>query len=315
MRTTATIRTFIKAAAVAATLGGTALGAAAPAGAVAGVPDSGVVWRAALQVQIGNVSNAGTDSDLYAQVNGSRTYLNKAADDFERGSVATYKLRLDNIGRVSDINAVTLGNAGTDGACIERFTLYINDVPMVQSGRLDTPGGTADCKWIDTNDGGPASFTFSKAQHPTAWTPIGATKPAMFMYLSTLQDTMEDEMGNAFYPYTSFMGWGHLYGAPVEAWPALANIGVHNAVNIDFDLENEVGINSEFDLDELARLTCSGQTVTVNMAPAPGSSDHGYGLGTPLARQLKLSLENRLKATGNTCSRIDVSANTITMVK
>jgi hypothetical protein len=264
-----------------------------------------VVWRAALEVQVGNVSDAGhNEGNVFVKVNGSTTYLNKAPNDLERGSRATYKLDLASIGTASSIAQVTLGNSSTDGICIERFVLYINDRPLVESGRLDTPGGTADCKWLDQDDGHPSSYAFTRAQHPSAWKPLIPTAPQRFMLLSTATSTVEDIVGDALRPLRTSRAWGRFFGPPVEV--KRFHSQVPNAASIDLDLMRPTFPFPEVDVDLVAWFSCSGQAVTVKMTKPDGSAESS-GFGPAIGRQLDLSLENRLKALDTTCSSITVT--------
>jgi hypothetical protein len=281
-------------------------------GPVAAAAHSEVIWRAALEVRVGVLPGAATDGHIYAKVNGSTTYLNKASDDFQAGSTATYKLNLAGIGGASTIQEVTLGNTSTDAVCIYAFKLYVDDVVFVDSGRLGTPGGTADCKWLAT-DRFEQAHTFKRSNNPSAWRNPVLPAPSMHMNIGTAEATIEDAAGSALFPHRNLIEWGRIYnGRAVEIAPSGTQFGVTNVLAIDLDFQVVQWPSPEVDVDLLARFTCSGRTVNVAVSPAPGQSDR-FGMAPAIATQMKLSLENRLQALGRSCSTIVVDGARITM--
>jgi len=88
------------------------------------------VWRLQLRVRVANISNAGTDNTLRVIVAAgnnqylpTHTFLDYGQNDFERGSIFTYDLNLDNIHEPSDITDLRIINYG-DAHASSDFTVF-----------------------------------------------------------------------------------------------------------------------------------------------------------------------------------------------
>ena len=87
-----------------------------------------LVWRAQILVQVCDVADAGTDNKILVALNDANyTVMDKPDNDFERGSIEAYDLRLAGVTKLSDIKYLKIYKGGTDGICITRLDFFINE--------------------------------------------------------------------------------------------------------------------------------------------------------------------------------------------
>jgi hypothetical protein len=136
-------------------LGALALCLLATSSALAVPPNTMSIWRAQVRFITANVDDAGTDSSVWIQLNGSnRTYIDSGRDDRERGQDETYELLLDNVHTLADLDYFRIEKDGDDGWAISRMLLIVNNVPIYDESFssalwLDNEGGASRIRFID----------------------------------------------------------------------------------------------------------------------------------------------------------------------
>lgn len=142
------------------------------------------LWRAQLTVSIGNVSDAGTDSNISAGINSRSAsfgpwgsnymWLETPADDFEAGSTRTYELRTQYVSDVSDVNMIILDNTDSDQVCVSSVTLKLNEVTAFA--RNYSP-----CLWV--RQGAPLFVDHDELRASTQWqSMLPPSKPIVMSY-------------------------------------------------------------------------------------------------------------------------------------
>ena len=103
-----------------------------------------LVWRVQILLQVCDYSDAGTDNKVLVALNDSNyTVMDEPHNDFERASTEAYDLRLTGVTRLSDINYLKIYKGGSDGVCISRLDLFVNE-RLIYSRTL-----SAALQWLD----------------------------------------------------------------------------------------------------------------------------------------------------------------------
>lgn len=129
------MRKFSRYAIVALAVGALA-GFATPAAPAAASPQGGgqatVVPLAAVnytvRVQTGDVESAGTDSDVWVRLNGTRgtshlLYLDNSADNFERNKTDTFAFTLADLGRITSVDVRFERSGDNPGWYLNKITV------------------------------------------------------------------------------------------------------------------------------------------------------------------------------------------------
>src|SRR5688572_12360966 len=118
------------------------------AGPVAAAPpDTMPIWRVQVRFLTADVSDAGTDSEVWVQLNdNNKTFLDSGRDDRERGADETYELRLDGVNTLADIDFFKIQKSGDDGWAIRRMFLIVNNVAIFDESFPSSP------LWLDNED-------------------------------------------------------------------------------------------------------------------------------------------------------------------
>jgi hypothetical protein len=103
-------------------------------------PSSGAVKvsRARVEIRVGNIEDAGTDSDIAIALQpsknalahlprGNLTWLDTEDDDFEAADNHTYELLPKNISTTSDVTSLRVEVSGDDDVCISDLSLQLNE--------------------------------------------------------------------------------------------------------------------------------------------------------------------------------------------
>lgn len=105
------------------------LGGIPPKGQPPAGPDGNTpVWRARLWVQVCDYADAGTDNKVLAALNSANyTVLDTPVNDFQRASAVSYDLLLTGVTKLADIQYLKIFKGGSDGVCIARLQLLVNE--------------------------------------------------------------------------------------------------------------------------------------------------------------------------------------------
>ena len=106
------------------------------------------LYRIQVRITTANVKDAGTDDDLYIQLNDrdKAFYLDRARDDFERNKTGTFDILPEFVKEVADIDFLTIGHKGSDAICLKKVELLLNDNRYPVYVKEYSVG-----KWLDDN--------------------------------------------------------------------------------------------------------------------------------------------------------------------
>ena len=266
--------------------------------------DTHPVWRMQIKLFTADVHDAKTDDPVHVIINQTtKTVLDYPQDDFERNKSYTYDLLLDGISTYGDIGQIVIAKDGTNGWCLDRWELYINE-KIVFSHNYEG------CLWIDpwSND---AYFSYTRLRANTLW----ATDTPDFPFEirdDFILGMVKSVVGTMIYWELEGrdLYWGCYHDEPVK----LTRID-NNTVKIDLDLcSNITGPDPEIDIDFHLNFDCDcedGYSITT-------SHEHGradFFLGSKLfSDQLKENMdafEKRIDTGGFGCipTEIDDSGN------
>lgn len=229
------------------------------ASAWAAAPETMRVWRAQIQFQTANVTDAGSDDSVRVQLNGTNsTWLDYGRDDFERNTNYTYDLKLNGISRLSDLHYIFISKTGDDGWAIKSFSLLINGRAIYTK---TFPGSAG--KWLD-NDGGNLRTHFVPSfdlRHDDAWLSYVAPFPPLTIPRAEMESRVEGIIGD--YIHGNRLEWGQLFGSRYVEATRKNN----NTLHFDLDLEADIPVlpNPEVDVDFDLEITCSGGTIAMKV--------------------------------------------------
>jgi hypothetical protein len=251
--------------------------------ALAAPPETMQVWRAQIQFQTANISDAGSDDSVRVRLNATNsTWLDYGRDDFERNTNYTYDLKLNGINRLSDIHYLYISKTGSDGWAIKSFSLLINGRTIYTQ---TFPGNG---RWLDTDSGeSPNYFVgFSTLRGDDAWVNYVPPFPPLILPRAELESRVEGIVGD--YIHGNRLEWGHLHGRAVEATRKNAN-----TVHFDLDLKADISYlpDPEVDVDFDVEVTCSNGTIAMKVKNVVVDVD-----SSPILQVLSLGLVNFLDA-------------------
>lgn len=139
------------------------------------------LWNVRVETETANVEDANTDDRVILSLtdNNDFYYLSRNADNRERGAVERFLVTIPNIHRVRDIKRLDLRlpPRDTDGWCVQRVALFVNDEPTpLFEQHFDQ------CRWVDSDEGDQTPLTipsselradprWSLAGRPNIWNP------------------------------------------------------------------------------------------------------------------------------------------------
>jgi PLAT/LH2 domain len=220
-----------------------------------------LLWRVRLQIQTGDVADAGTDDDISASIagpiggsTGGTTWLDHSIDDFQRGSIHTYDLPgLKGIGELGDIESIALNHQGDDDWCVKAVTLYVNDAAAFSTG-FDSA-----CTWTGSDTATTLlSVTHDAMRAYPLWTgfhlvlppivsqPDGSKVLTFKLPREEIEERVEAMVGHSITGTDAY--WGHLYGRAVEESP-----NANGSAHVDLDLAadaftSDPDVDVDFDL-------------------------------------------------------------------
>jgi hypothetical protein len=217
------------------------------------VPEREFIHRIQLRVVVGNVTDAGTDDDVVVSLNPKNaTWLDYARNDFERGSTFTYDLLTDGVARFDDIDWIAFAKTGTDGVCIARVDLIVNNSRQPSYSRSFFP-----CRSLDDENGHTRDLAlrYDDLRRSPAWrqyTPPNVVDQ-LILRADEVQSRIESLVGHFLHFSPGY--WGKFYGAPVE----LERSDSHT-IHVDLDLAGEAdGPDPEVDVDFDINATCNSE--------------------------------------------------------
>jgi len=235
------------------------------------------VIRLQLGLETATVDDAGTDDNVTVELNDlNRTRLNYGRDDFNRCDDWVYDLRLEGVHTLRDIKYLRIAKDGTNGWCIRRLVLYVNNDRIfgLTLENLAPCLSASDCAglWLDNNGSHSREVLWGSSilrQHPNwrQYIPraLGSTYT---MTRKELQDRIEAYVGGEF---PSMLNWDH-NGDP---WVGVtkAKRRAHENLNpgqmdIDLDLESPLGQLGQpvlVDVDCALSFRCENNMIDVSV--------------------------------------------------
>jgi hypothetical protein len=233
-------------------------------------PEEASIWRLQLRITTGDIGDAGTGDDVQVSLNaGNFTWLNYGViedydgtgtrfaasddDDFERAETFTYDLLTDGVQNFEDIDWLTLSKGGSDGWCVGRVELLVNNVAQPVADRRFSP-----CHWLDNEDGHRRSraIRFDSLRGGALWRAFQQPSEISRALISRpeLVSRIHGIVGHAIHGTGGY--WGKLQGsASVE----IARVD-DSTVHVDLDLSADVPLlDPEIDVDFDIELSCAVQ--------------------------------------------------------
>ncbi|MFN0089332.1 MAG: hypothetical protein ACKVWR_03540, partial [Acidimicrobiales bacterium] len=161
----------------------------------------------------GDIGDAGSDDDVYVKLNDNNvTWIDSPADDFERDSLRTYDLLPFGVNKIGDITRLEIGKTGSDGWCLRRAYLWVND-NLLFSNDFGSP-----CRWLDDSPGKVVNFNSAKLRSDIHWKAYKQpANPPLSIYVGSRSETV---LGHSF--STNSYAWGSSGGVTVRGvYPAL----------------------------------------------------------------------------------------------
>ena len=116
------------------------------------------LYRVKLKIHTASKTHAGTNDPVYVRLKSgaSKYYLDYGRNDFERNNAHEYDLVISGITELRDIQQLEIAKEGSDGLCLERVELYVNDDQLM----FDKNFGNTNCHWLDNDSGHTRSIVF-----------------------------------------------------------------------------------------------------------------------------------------------------------
>ena len=206
------------------------------------------VWRAQLTVLVCSPAvswNSGTDNDVRVKLNSANsTWLDYSRDDFEIGSEFTYDLKLNGVSRFSDVTQLRISKTGTDGLCLKKIVLHLNDSAVFTK-------TWASGRWLD----GSVLDIPSAELRGASWNAYVAPTSADFRFGNAeLESRIESVTGDALRtPGEEKLHWQQSPGEDVK----LLHVDSRTAM-VDLDLRADVSgwPDQNVDVDFRLNLSC-----------------------------------------------------------
>ena len=231
-------------------------------------PEEASIWRLQLRITTGDIGDAGTGNDVQVSLSPDNfTWLNYGViedydgaetrfaasddDDFERAETFTYDLLTDGVQSFEDIDWLTLSKGGTDGWCVGRVELLVNNVAQPVAERTFSP-----CHWLDNEDTHRRSLAIrhDSLRGGVLW-PAFQQPPEIsraFISRPELVSRIHGIVGHAIHGTGGY--WGRLQGA---ASVEIARVD-DSTVHVDLDLSADIpALDPEIDVDFDIELSCA----------------------------------------------------------
>ncbi len=231
------------------------------------------VWRLQVKITTDGRSDANTDDKAYVQIGNStqnRFYLDKGGDDRERNRTDVYDLVNVGVTKIRDIRFLKIAKQGTDGWCIKKVEILVNNVPTPIYQKT-----YSSCQWIDGNDGHPSSITIASHQlrQYSQWKYTSQNQGSIwFPPLGTLprdmfENIVESLFGHLRHVQNDLKGvyWGKKYGS---RWvEASYKAGPNPTIHFDLDLAKDVNnfFDPEVDVDFDLVFSCANGKITLEL--------------------------------------------------
>ena len=235
--------------------------------------DDVAVWRLQVKITTDGRKDANTDDEVYVHLNGNsskRFYLDKGGDDREKNRTDVYDIVNTGITKIGDIRFLKLAKQGTDGWCIKKIEVLVNNVPTPIYRKY-----YSSCKWIDGNDGHPSSIYISGSQmrQYSGWKYTSQNQGKIWLPpLGNLPRDMFENIVESMFGHLRHVNndlkslyWGKKYGSRwVEAsYKANSNPTIH----FDLDLAKDVNnfFDPEVDVDFDLVFSCANGRITLEL--------------------------------------------------
>lgn len=222
------------------------------------------IFRIQLKLTTGVGASASTDETPYVQFNDDdkRFYLYRPIDNFEEGLTDTYDILTSAISKIKDIKYIRFGLTGTDGWCVKKVQLLLNNNPVpVFIKEYPSHGNCIDNRGSFVIPGSElrqcTSWAYD-AQHRNLW-----QSPAVISK-DIIKSMVEGAIGNQL-NYTSGFAWGDKSGIDTRWGDAVELKKTGNqTLHFDLDLQRTLyGPNPEVDVDfDLVFGCVAGKVVT-----------------------------------------------------
>lgn len=230
-------------------------------------PENEPVLFVEVRLETANIEDAGTDDHVYVSLNKSNsTLLDYPRNDFDRGSSNRYHLSNNGIREINDLHSIAIYKNGSDGWCISKVELIINEWSAFSE--VYEP-----CIWLDNDNGHDREHTIRylslrspdeiPEKYPAESVPIERRlTDALIITNDELVSIVQSEVGNRLHELPLPLGvssifWGHFHDDPVTVTsPAF------NKLHVDLDLGVAVpGPNPDVDVDFDIVFSCTDGTV------------------------------------------------------
>jgi hypothetical protein len=186
------------------------------------------------------------------------TWLDYGRNDFERRDEFTYDLQLTSVRRIGDIRYLEIAKDGSDGWCLKRVELHVNNRPIFTHD-FGTP-----CLWMDNDNGHRRSTRISGAtlHNHALWR--GYRQPGIVetarrgLPRDEIESRIEGLVGHL--STNSPVDWGRIYGRPVEA-----SRKDSRTLHVDLDLMYDTVFDPEIDVDFDLRITCNAGAYSITV--------------------------------------------------
>lgn len=268
-----------------------------------------------IAVQTANLEDAGTDDDVYIQLNDNMKpfYLNKPGDDLERNQTDFYMFGDPAIKTVRDIKYLKIGKSGTNAWALKKISLDVNGGTLFST--LFQP------LWLDNTTGKSLTKVIAGSTLASSFTNMYSQQPNIhkveqIMPYPKIKSIIESIIGSGLLKITSqtvvnCAAWGNttgintLFGEAVElAYEA------PDKLKVDLDLQYKLNNapNPEFDVDIVLKNVIN--TVPGNIIIRPEPSWGAYGncldqeqikkrLEAAFSRVFNISVKTHFDSSGN----------------
>lgn len=203
------------------------------------------VLSAVLSIRTCDKKDTKTDDAVYAELrDGARTWLDYGRNDFERNATYDYDLDLTGISTVADITRLRIHKNGSNGLCISRVRLYINQV-------LAFERSYASGRWLDNSDADRTlEFSSAALRADAHWSAVNLNlAKTAEVTRAEFESLIESLVGTAIHGNALY--WGHYHGRAVEVSRKSDHVLLVD-LDLGLDLNNwfdpEVDINFEVHL-------------------------------------------------------------------
>lgn len=224
------------------------------------------LYRIQLRLTTGRGNDAGTDQGVYVQFNPSdeQFFMSRGIDNYEEGHTDTYDILSSVVQKVKDIKFMKFGIKGSDGWCLKKVELFLNDndFPVYTK----TYAGRGQC--MDNN----ASFTISGSElrRNSGWAytsnHLDMWKAPAMISKDMIRSLVECSIGNQLNHRTGF-GWGTKSGIDTR-WGDVVEMNRVNDHTLHFDLDLQRflnGPNPEVDIDFDLEFICDNGRIKTEM--------------------------------------------------